>query len=104
MAMLYTAAEGETKAQIQKTFHYPTPTTLNPNSAALYNQFNKPNPDYKLATVNDLWMQQGLTPTKSYTDTVQRYYSGQVTALDFEGSPILRVRPLIKKLLRKPSK
>jgi serpin B len=22
---------------------------LNPNSAALYNQFNKPNPDYKLA-------------------------------------------------------
>lgn len=87
MAMLYTAAEGETKAQIQKTFHYPTPTTLNPNSAALYNQFNKPNPDHKLATVNDLWMQQGLTPTKSYIDTVQRYYSGQVTALDFEGSP-----------------
>jgi len=87
MAMLYAAAEGETKAQIQKTFHYPTPTTLNPNSAALYNQFNKPNPDHKLATVNDLWMQQGLTPTKSYIDTVQRYYSGQVTALDFEGSP-----------------
>ena len=87
MAMLYAAAEGETKAQIQKTFHYPAPAILNPNSAALYNQFNKPNPDYKLATVNDLWMQQGLTPTKSYIDTVQRYYSGQVTALDFEGSP-----------------
>ncbi len=43
---------------------------LNPNSAALYNQFNKPNPDYKLATVNDLWMEQGLTPNKSYVDTV----------------------------------
>ena len=87
MAMLYAAAEGETKAQIQKTFHYPSMDILNPNSAALYNQFNKPNPDYKLATVNDLWMQQGLTPTKSYVDAVQRYYGGQVTTLDFNGSP-----------------
>ena len=87
MAMLYAAAEGETKAQIQKTFYYPSMDILNPNSAALYNQFNKPNPDYKLATVNDLWMQQGLTPTKSYVDAVQRYYGGQVTTLDFEGSP-----------------
>ena len=87
MAMMYAAAEGETKAQIQKTFHYPSMDILNPNSAALYNQFNKPNPDYKLATVNDLWMQQGLTPTKSYVDTVQRYYGGQVTNLNFNGSP-----------------
>ena len=87
MAMLYAAAEGETKAQIQKTFYYPSMDTLNPNSAALYNQFNKPNPDYKLATVNDLWMQQGLTPNKAYVDTVQRYYGGQVTNLDFKGSP-----------------
>ena len=87
MAMLYAAAEGETKAQIQKTFYYPSMDILNPNSAALYNQFNKPNPDYKLATVNDLWMEQGLTPTKSYVDTVQRYYGGQVTNLDFESNP-----------------
>lgn len=87
MAMLYAAAEGETKQQIQKTFHYPELAILNPNSAALYNQFNKPNPDYKLTTVNDLWMQQGLTPNKAYVDTVQRYYGGQVTNLNFEGSP-----------------
>ena len=87
MAMLYAAAEGETKEQIQKTFYYPSMDVLNPNSAALYNQFNKPNPDYKLATVNDLWMEQGLTPTKSYVDTVQRYYGGQVTNLDFEDNP-----------------
>ena len=101
MAMLYAAAEGETKAQIQKTFHYPAPAILNPNSAALYNQFNTPNPDYKLATVNDLWMQQGLTPTKSYIDTVQRYYSGQVTALDFEGSPDPARQTINKKIAEK---
>ncbi|MDP4544555.1 serpin family protein [Psychrobacter faecalis] len=101
MAMLYAAAEGETKAQIQKTFHYPAPAILNPNSATLYNQFNKPSPDYKLATVNDLWMQQGLTPTKSYIDTVQRYYSGQVTALDFEGSPDPARQTINKKIAEK---
>lgn len=101
MAMLYAAAEGETKAQIQKTFHYPMPAILNPNSAALYNQFNKPNPDYKLATVNDLWMQQGLTPTKSYIDTVQRYYSGQVTTLDFEGSSDSARQTINKKIAEK---
>ena len=101
MAMLYAAAEGETKAQIQKTFHYPAPAILNPNSAALYNQFNKPNPDYKLATVNDLWMQQGLTLNKSYADTVQHYYSGQVTALDFEGSPDPARQTINKKIADK---
>lgn len=87
MAMLYAAAEGETKQQIQKTFHYPSPAILNPNSAALYNQFNKPNPNYDLSTVNDLWMRQGLSPNQTYLDTVKRYYGGQVTNLDFEGSP-----------------
>ena len=87
MAMLYAAAEGETKQQIQKTFHYPAPAILNPNSAALYNQFNKPNPNYDLSTVNDLWMRQGLSPNQSYLDTVKRYYGGQVTNLDFASHP-----------------
>ena len=83
MAMLYVAAEGETKAQIQKTFHYPALNVLNPNSAALHEQFNKPNPNYQLATANDLWIQQGLRPNQNYLDTVQRYYGGKVTNLDF---------------------
>ena len=87
MAMLYAAAEGETKQQIQKTFHYPVPAILNHNSAALYNQFNKPNPNYDLSTVNDLWMRQGLSPNQSYLDTVKRYYGGQVTNLDFASRP-----------------
>ncbi len=101
MAMLYAAAEGETKAQIQKTFHYPVPAILNPNSAALYNQFNKSNPDYKLATVNDLWMQQGLRPNQNYLDTVQRYYGGKVTTLDFEGSPDPARQTINKKIADK---
>ena len=87
MAMLYVAAEGETKAQIQRAFYYPSLNVLNPNSAALHEQFNKPNPNYQLATANDLWIQQGLRPNQNYLDTVQRYYGGKVTPLDFKNSP-----------------
>lgn len=87
MAMLYAAAQGETQQQIKDTFNYPALATLNPNSAALYNQFNSPNPDYTLTTINDLWMQQGRSPKQDYLDTVQRYYGGQVTELDFNNRP-----------------
>lgn len=87
MAMLYAAAEGETKAQIQRTFHYPSLNVLNQNSAELHEQFNKPNPNYQLDTANDLWIQQGLRPNQNYLDTVQRYYGGKVTPLDFKNSP-----------------
>lgn len=84
VAMLYAAAEGDTKAQIQKTFYYPSLPILNSNSAALYNQFNKPSPNYKLNTINDLWLQQGRTPNQAYVDTVKRYYGGQINTLDFK--------------------
>ena len=86
IAMLYAEAEGNTKAQIQKTFYYPSLPILNPNSAALYNQFNKPSPNYKLNTINDLWLQQGRTPNQAYIDTVKRYYGGQVNTLDFKNN------------------
>ena len=103
MAMLYIAAEGETKQQIQKTFHYPPLAILNPNSAALYNQFNKPNPNYDLSTVNNLWMRQDLSPSQAYLDTVQRYYGGQVTNLDFKNSPESS-RQIINKTIAKHTK
>ncbi|MGP5068034.1 serpin family protein [Psychrobacter faecalis] len=86
IAMLYAAAEGNTKAQIQKTFYYPSLPILNPNNAALYNQFNKPSPNYKLNTINDLWLQKGRTPNQAYVDTVKRYYGGQVNTLDFKNN------------------
>lgn len=87
MAMLYNAAQGETKQQIEQVFYYPKVATLNANSAALYQQFNKPNPDYKFVSANDIWIAQGLKPNKSYLDTLAHYYGSQVTNLDFKNSP-----------------
>ena len=87
MAMLYAGAEGETKQQIQNTFYYPDLMTLNPNSAHLYKQFNSPNTDYKLATSNDLWVQQGLTPKPEYETIVRKYYGGEVSNLNFANDP-----------------
>ena len=85
--MLYNAAEGETKNQMAKTFHYPSLNTLNPNSAALYNRFNQTNPDYKLVTTNDLWLRQDLTAKPSYQDAVQRYFGSEIKKLDFMKQP-----------------
>lgn len=87
VAMLYNAAEGETKNQMAKTFHYPSLNTLNPNSAALYNRFNQINPDYKLVTTNDLWLHQDLTAKPSYQDAVQRYFASAAKKLDFMKQP-----------------
>lgn len=87
VGMLYNAAEGESKNQMAKTFHYPSLNTLNPNSAALYNRFNQINPDYKLVTTNDLWLRQDLTAKPSYQDAVQRYFASAVKKLDFMKQP-----------------
>lgn len=84
MAILYVAAEGETRQQIQQTLYYPSQDMFNPNSAALYNQFNKPNSDYKLSTVNDLWIAQGRQINQNFLDTIKRYYGSQATELDFK--------------------
>lgn len=87
MAMLYTGAEGETKQQIENTFHYPALTTLNPNSAYLYKQFNSPNSNYKLATSNALWLQQGMSPKPDYANTIRTYYGGDISNLNFANKP-----------------
>lgn len=109
VAMLYAAAEGDTKAQIQKTFYYPSLPILNPNSAAIYNQFNKPSPNYKLNTINDLWLQQNRTPKQAYVDTVKRYYGGQTNTLDFNARQMINEKigkytnQMIPELLSKES-
>lgn len=87
MAMLYVGAEGETKNQIAKTFHYPALPVLNMGSSGLMEQLNKPNPNYQLITTNHLWINKELTPNQAYLDTVKRYYGGEVTNLDFANQP-----------------
>ena len=87
MAMLYNAAKGETKQQIQQTFYYPELAILNPNSAALYQKLNKANPSYQFVSTNDLWIAQDLKPNQNYLDTVAIYYGNGVRSLDFKNSP-----------------
>ena len=83
MMLGYAAAEGQTYEEIKKVFFYPPMEEMLPNTAAIYNQLNRPNPDYSLASSNSLWVQQELSPTKNYLETVTRYLGAQVTPVDF---------------------
>lgn len=83
MMLGYAAAQGQTYEEIKEVFFYPPMEEMLPNTAAIYNQLNRPNPDYSLASSNKLWVQQELSPTKDYLETVTRYLGAQVTPVDF---------------------
>ncbi len=83
MMLGYAAAEGQTYEEIKNVFFYPPMEETLPNTAAIYNQLNRPNPDYILANSNKLWVQQELSPNKDYLDKITRYLGAQVTSVDF---------------------
>lgn len=83
MELAYLGADGQTYAEIQQVFDYPTIDKLLPNTAALYNQLNRPNANYSLTSANGLWVQQQLAIKQDYADKVSRYLAAKVTPVDF---------------------
>lgn len=87
MTLGYIGASGHTYDEIQQVFNYPQVDQMLPNAAALYNQLNRPNSNYSLSSVNELWTQKGLSPNSNYLDKVSRYLGGNVASLDFANDP-----------------
>jgi serpin B len=85
LAIVYEGARGRTAEEIKSVFHFPSYETLRPNFAAIYNSINKGYKDYELRTGNALWVQQSFPLLEEYTSTVERYYGGKATNLDFVG-------------------
>ena len=83
LAMTYEGAEGQTAEEMKSVFHFPEKNILRPNFAAIYNEINKKNKDYELKTGNALWVQQDFPFLRNYLDTVETYYGGKATNLDF---------------------
>lgn len=83
MTLGYIGASGRTYDEIQRVFDYPQVDQMLPNAAALYNQLNRPNLNYSLSSVNELWTQKGLSSNSNYLDEVSRYLGGNVASLDF---------------------
>ncbi|MFH1193962.1 MAG: serpin family protein [bacterium] len=87
LAMAYEGARGKTADEIQSVFHFPTDGNLRKSSfAAIHNQLNKPDAKYKLNIANALWAQNDYKFLNDYLTTLQQYYAGKATNVDFKNS------------------
>jgi len=86
LAMTYEGARGKTTEEMQSVLHFPEDdSTRRTEFAGIYNQLNKPDKDYELSTANALWAQENYKFLDDYFNTVEQYYGGKVTNLDFVG-------------------
>ncbi len=83
LAMTYEGANGQTKEEIKNVFYFPDDQTLRSSNARIYNLINKDNKKYELNTANALWAQKDYDFLPTYFNTIENYYGGKVTNLDF---------------------
>lgn len=87
LAMTAEGARGATAEEIQKVFHLPADDTERRSAiAAIYNRINTKDAKYQLNTANALWAQKDYSIQNDYLETVEKYYGGRATNLDFAGA------------------
>lgn len=87
LAMAYEGARAGTANEMQKVFHFPTDAGVRRASyLALANYTNTPNAHYKLSIANSLWVDKSYPLLSGYTSTVEQYYGGKATMVDFRGA------------------
>jgi len=100
LAMTYEGARGQTADEMKSALHFSTNSISRQNFVYIYNEFNKKNKDYELKMLNNLWLQKGYNVLKTYKDNVKKYYSGEITNLDFINETE-KSRQAINDLIRK---
>ncbi len=86
LAMTYEGARGQTANEMRSVLHLPQDAGLRrPNFAKIIYEMNRPDKKYKLSTANALWAQKDYKFLEDYANTVEKYYGGRITNLDFIG-------------------
>jgi len=84
--MVYEGARGATADEIRSVFNFAADNQTRVGSfAKLYEQINPRNASYQLSTANALWAQENYSFWPDYLKTVETYYHGKATNLDFAG-------------------
>ncbi|MFT4311998.1 MAG: serpin family protein [Candidatus Woesearchaeota archaeon] len=83
LAMTYEGAKEQTAQEMRQVFYFPEKEILRPNSAAIHNLINKRDKSYTLRTGNALWIQKDFPLLDEYVFTIQNYYGGKASNLDF---------------------
>jgi len=84
LAMTYEGAKNQTANEMRDVFNFPEDEILRPNFGAIYNKINRGARNYELRTGNALWVQEDYPFLDNYLNTVEKYYGGKATNLDFE--------------------
>jgi len=85
MAMVYEGAEGKTAKEIKSVFGFPKYDNSRRNQYSnLLSDINKKDNEYALKTANALWAEQDFHFLDEYLTTVEKYYGGKTTNLDFK--------------------
>ena len=88
MAMVYEGAEGKTAKEIKSVFGFPKYDNSRRNQYSnLLSEINKKDNEYALKTANALWAEQDFHFLDEYLTTVEKYYEGKTTNLDFRNEP-----------------
>lgn len=88
LAMTYEGAKGATAEEIASVMHFPKDDNLRRRGfSETYKGINMEGKGYKLSTANALWAQKSYPFLAGYLGTIQEYYGGNVTNLDFAGDP-----------------
>jgi serine protease inhibitor len=83
LAMTYEGAEGATKEEMKSVFYFPEQEQMRKGNAAVYNSLNKKGKNYSLSTANALWAEKTCAFSQDYFSTIERYYGGRITNMDF---------------------
>ncbi len=94
MAIAYEGAKGETANEIKSALHFPEITALRNNSGLIYQDINKTNDNYELATGNALWIDKSLPIIQDYLDAVTSYYKSEAKNVDFVNDKVNAVKTI----------
>jgi serpin B len=87
LAMTYEGARGQTAQEIRAVFHLLEDDHQRRSSiAAGYNRLNRQDAQHELHTANALWSQKDYQLLDEYTSTIEKYYGGKVTTVDFRNA------------------
>jgi serpin B len=87
LAMTYEGAREKTAEEMASTLHLQKDDAARRNAfASLYAGFNQKDAGYTLSTANALWVQKDYPLLKEYLDTVETYYHGKASNVDYRGA------------------
>jgi len=90
LAMTYEGADGKTAEEMRKVFYFPQDDTVRQSSfAKLYNSLNESSSkgNYSLNIANALWNEKTYSFKQSFYNTIDNYYYGKSTPVDFLNAP-----------------